>query len=644
MPGQKPDFKKIKEIEMPEDDLVGFWRTMIDILSIAFVTFHIYTGIFGLYPNIIQRSIHLMFGLTICLARIPIFRRRSWKSSIPFYDLLLIAIVISSCVYIITIYEEIMIDPMRNLSRIDSFLAIGLTVAILEGGRRSAGWIFVIMSILLMMYAYLGPYFPGIWRHKGFTIPTILQTLYHTTNGIWGILLHVSATILAIFSIFSAILLLTGGGETFIAIARIFTQKSTGGSAKVAIVASSFFGTVSGSAIANVVTTGSFTIPAMKASGYKPHFAAAVEAVASTGGQIVPPIMGAGAFVMAEILGISYLKIAAAAIIPAFLYYVCLYACVHFEAIKLNLTPVKEETESMLHIISFKRIIPLLLPVGTFLGILIKGYTIMTAGLWATLLSFSLYTVLNWQFLLANKEEFSRSLFKLCQIAADTIMRVVALLASAQIIIGLISLTGVGVKFSDMVVSLGGENLFLSLILVAVICLILGMGLPTTGAYVLAASILGPAVIRLGLPPLSAHLFIFYFSCLSTVTPPVCAASLMAAGLAKASWIRTALTGVNLAAAGFIVPFSFIYNPSMLLTNWSNIDTLLSIAIGILGVIGMASSIIGHLFSPIKRFAVRLIMAIAALMVFHPYAGAKLTGFIILGIIFVTNYRKSNSS
>lgn len=635
------DFKKIKEIDMPEGNLRGIWRTVVDILSIAFVTFHIYTGILGLYPDIIQRSIHLMLGLTICLVHFPLFKREDGKRSIPLYDLFLIAIVISSCIYIITIYEEIMIDPMRNLSRIDSFLAIGLTIAILEGGRRSAGWIFTIMAILLMTYAYLGPYFPGIWKHKGFNISTILQTLYHTTNGIWGILLHVSATILAIFSIFSAVLLVTGGGETFIHIARAFTQKSIGGPAKVAIVASSLFGTVSGSAIANTVTTGTFTIPAMKASGYKPHFAAAVEAVASTGGQIVPPIMGAGAFIMAEILGISYLTICKAAVVPALLYYVCLYACVHFEAIKLNITPIKEKSESLFHIINIKRIIHLLLPVLTFLAFLIKGYTAMTSGLWATLLAFFLYIVLNWQFVVSNKKELVKSLFKLCQTAADTIMRVVALLASAQIIIGLISLTGVGVKFSDIIVSVGGENLFLSLTLVALICLILGMGLPTTGAYVLAASILGPAVIRLGLQPLSAHLFIFYFSCLSTVTPPVCAASLLAAGLAKAPWLRTALTGVTLSAAGFIVPFSFIYNPSILITNWSTTGTLPSIAISILGLIAIASSITGQLFAPIERIIVRIILAVAGGMVFHPSITIKLLGIIILGIFFLMNYKKN---
>jgi len=622
-------------------DLKGIWKTLVVVVSISLISFHLYTAIFGLFPNVIQRSLHLMLSLTLCFAYFPLKKQQKIQSYIPFYDLMFILIITISCIYIILVYDEIMFNPMRNLSKIGLFLGVALVILILEAGRRSAGIIFSFIAAFLLIYAYYGLYFPGIWKHKGFSFFVILQTLYHTTNGIWGLLLDISATILAVFAIFGGILLATGSGYTFIEVAKLMTKRSIGGSAKVAIISSSLFGMVSGSAIANVVTTGNFTIPAMKASGYKNYFAGAVEAVASTGGQLVPPIMGAGAFIMAEITGVPYLHIAKAAIIPALLYYIGLYWSVHLEAIKQNIIPTSENNKSNnVNHINFIKIIILIIPIIIFLFFLISGYTPMKSGVWGIIVAFFLYLFYNWKIISHDIRILLKVIYKICMTSADTIMRIIALLASAQIIIGLISLTGIGVKFSDVIVSLGKENLFLSLLLSAIICLILGMGLPTTGAYVLAASVLGPAVIRLGMPPVPAHLFIFYFSVLSTITPPVCAASLLASGLAKSSWVKTAFTGVGLAFPGFLVPFAFIYKPALLLTGGSILTTILFLIMTIIGIISLGSGIVGYLFGSIQNIILRIILIMAGSLMFIPKISINIIGLIIIIFIFSLKYLK----
>jgi len=624
-------------------DLKGIWKTLIVIVSVSLISFHLYTSIFGLFPNIIQRSIHLMLGLILCFAYFPLKKQQKIQNYIPFYDLIFILIIIISCIYIILVYDEIMFDPMRSLSKIDLFLGLALFILVLEAGRRSAGIIFSIMAAFLLIYAYYGNYFPGIWQHKGFSFFLILETLYHTGNGIWGILLDISATILAVFAIFGGVLLATGGGSTFIEIAKLMTKKSIGGTAKVAIIASSLLGMASGSAIANVVTTGTFTIPAMKASGYKNYFAGAVEAVASTGGQLVPPIMGAGAFIMAEITGVPYLHIAKAAIIPALLYYIGLYWSVHLEAIKQNITSTSGNNKSNnTNHINFVKIIIFIIPIIVLLFFLISGYTAMKSGVWAVIVAFFLYLFCNLKIIFHNIRSLLKVIYEVCMTSANTIMRTVALLASAQIIVSLISLTGIGVKFSDMIITLGKGNEFLGLLLSAIICLILGMGLPTTGAYVLAASVVAPAVVRLGIPPVVAHLFIFYFSVLSTITPPVCAASLLASSIAKSPWVKTAITGVQLALPGFLVPFAFVYRPVLLLTGGSISATILFAIMPIIGIISLGSGIIGYLFGPIQNTILRIILLMSGTLMFVPKISINITGLVIIIIIFSLKYLQYN--
>lgn len=614
--------------------LTGFWKAIISILSVALVAFQMYTSGFGIFTDTIQRSVHLGFVLVLCFLLKPA-SKNSPRETIPFYDIVFAVISAISALYILTIYEKILWDPMEWYGAIDIFFAVSMTLLVLEAGRRTVGWVFMVLFALFMIYAYFGPHFPGMWGHAPFGFNMLFQTFYHTANGLWGTMTGISATMLAMFGIFSAVLSETGGAATFVQMGQNMVGRMVGGQGKVALVASGLFGMISGSAMGNVMATGTFTIPMMKKAGYSSEWAAATSAVGSTGGQIMPPIMGAGAFIMAQFLGVSYLDIAKAAIFPAFLYYLGAYMSIHLISCRDKITVTTGDSSG--GITKFQYIV-VLMPIAVFMYFLIRRFTVDTAAFWASLAGFFTFAFSFVKSEGVRPRAATRTIslgHKICLESASAILTMAALLASAQLVISLIQLTGFGVKLSDLIVSIGKNNLFFCLVLSMFVCALLGMGLPTTAAYVLAAAVLVPPLVSLQLPPLVAHLFVFYYSTLATITPPVCAAVFLSAGIAEADWLKTGILSVLIALPVFIIPYAFAYNTILILSvgNYSMIEIVFAFATAILGVIAISIGVAGYNKRPLS-IPMRLLSLISGVLLVVPFVTCSLIGAGLFGCIF----------
>lgn len=623
--------------------LTGFWKWVVTALSIMLVLFQLYTTGVRLFSDMIQRSVHLAFVLALVFILKPATKKKE-QTTVPWYDVVLALISAASCIYLITIYDIVIYSPLQWVSQIDKFFAVALVLLVLEASRRSVGWTFPVLGLSFLAYAYWGNYFPGIWAHQGFSFNRIFQTFYHNTNGIWGTMLGLSATMLAMFAIFGAILSGTGGAETFIKMGQRVTGQSVGGSGKIAVVASGLFGMVSGSAIGNVLATGVFTIPTMKRAGYSNEWAASIESLASTGGQIMPPIMGAAAFIMAQLIGVSYMSIAKAAILPALLFYASCFYAVHLVSRRDNIMGEKDKPD-----IKITEYFVILFPLIVFLGFLAKGYTVMMGAFWATLVALVTY-IITFAVEDRNAKTVAKTTGKLCfdtaLSGAKGIVDMCGILAGSQITISLVSMTGLGVKLSDVIVSLGRNNLFLSLIFSMLVCIILGMGLPTTAAYVLGAAVLAPALISLGVAPMLSHLFIFYFACLSAITPPVCVAVFMASGLAQANWLKVGWISCLVGLPAFIIPFTFCYNPALALQG-APLDIIVGVITAFLGVIMINLCIVGYYNRKIQ-IVPRLMLMVGGIMFLVPsiplaVAGAAVCAAAIL-LIKVNNKKASPSS
>jgi TRAP transporter 4TM/12TM fusion protein len=621
-----PDLRE--EVDPTKRETIAGWSARaLSIICIGSGVFHFYAA--GMRPmlSVIQYAIHLAFAVTIVLWANPIRKSKSPRI-VPLYDLAGIAIVLASCAYVI-----VHAFPIMEFSYIethaDLVLGTALILLTLEASRRSLGLVFPILVGLSICYALFGHWVPGQFGHEGFAWDVVVRNLYVTPQGFWGVMLQISATILAIFLIFGSVLLKTGGGEAFLDLAFLASAKTRGGPAKVAAVASGLFGMISGSAVANAATIGTFTIPLMKRAGFSRDFAAAVEAVAGTGGQIMPPIMGAGAFLIAEFLGISYTKVAWAAVLPALLYYAGLLFSVHLEAIRNNFATIPMEEEGLIRSrLTVKKVVLPLLPVGLLIYAFSTGYTVQMGAYWASLIALGL-TV----FMVESRgfgprlRDVGKTAVKSMEAAGKAIAEIAVLLASAQIVVAMLGLTGLAVKFSDLLVSIGQQNLIATLILAMVVLIILGMGIPPTAVYVLGGSIVVPALAALGLKPLPAHLFTFYFACLGAITPPVCAAVYVTSSLAESNWWKSGWLAVRLGLAGFIVPYMFIFSQSLLLSG-SAWEILHAAVPAILGVYFLAVFAIGYFGGPIG-WTKRFLMAAAGIFLIHP---GLVTDFFGLGI------------
>jgi TRAP transporter 4TM/12TM fusion protein len=518
----------------------------------------------------------------------------------------------------------------------DGLVSSAIIIMTLEAARRVVGMPLVIMSILAILYAVFGFIIPGEFGHRGFDFLTVATHSVLSLEGVMGIPLAVASTFIFVFVLFASFLRSTGLGEFFINFAVSLVGTSKGAPAQVAVISSGFLGTISGSSTANVVGTGSFTIPLMKSLGYKPEFAGGVEAASSTGGQLMPPIMGAAAFIMAEFLGISYLKIAIAAFFPSFLYFLSIILIVRKEAMKSGVKPMpKDQIPNLIKLLRYNG--HLLLPLIVIVYVLLSGYTPLYAGLMGVI---SAYLV---SFLRASTRlSFKELLHTLRQGAEDAIL-ISAACACCGVIIGVVTLTGAGLKIGYGIVALAGGTLFLTLIFTMLTSILLGMGVPTTANYIITSTTAAPALGILNVPALAAHMFVFYFGILADITPPVAIASYTASGVARANPMKTAVNATRLAFVAFLVPFFFVYNTHLLLIEVDILNTSVAMITAIVGIYSLASALSGYWRIKLNIYE-RIPLFAAALALLDKGYLSDIIGCAMIFATWIYLYKKDKSS
>lgn len=611
--------------------LTGLQGKFITAWLCAMSLFHLYTAGIATMPITIQRAIHLTFAIVAVYILFPGIRKGS-KTSTPLYDWILAIAAGGVTGYIIFFFNEIARRGAEPLPY-EIWLGIAAIILVLEAGRRVVGNVLPCMSIIFLLYCYFGNYAPGMFQIRGYTVSRIIQHMYLTPEGIFGLALGVSATFVIVFIIFGAFLSQSGGARFFNELALAMAGGTPGGPAKVAVVASSLLGTINGSSVANVATTGTFTIPLMKRVGYPPHYAGAVEACASTGGQLMPPIMGAGAFIMSEFLGISYLSIAAAAIIPAFIYYTAIFTNVHIRARKENFQGLpKDQLPEAREVM--RRDGHLLIPVIVIIATLLMKYTPLRAGF------IGVVSVILVSSIKQNTRMSIRQIVDALEEGARGALGVALACALVGFIVGTSSLTSLGLTISNNIIEISGGRLVLTLIMAMVACLVLGMGLPTTANYIVCSTIIAPALIGMKVLPLAAHLFVFYFGIMADLTPPVCLAAFTGAGIAGASPAKTGFTATKIALCSYIMPYMFVYNPMILLHEVIAYELLILVISATLGVVTLAGAFEGWFYRTLN-IPERLVMSVCALVAIHHSMLFSLigTGGIILMLLYLRQTR-----
>ncbi|WP_150524402.1 TRAP transporter permease [Roseibium sediminis] len=526
-------------------------------LAFILVAFHLGLIFSGLVPNLVSRPLHMALALPW------IFLFCGPQKPVALASGLVLTLVGTSACLWIALNRDMLADQYGFLeSPLQTGVAIILVVTVLEAARRSIGWPLPIVAALALAYGLLGQHIPGEFGHSGTPLNSFLGTLTIAEGGIWGSLTGVSVSVVAIFVIFGAVLNAGAAGRGFMNVAAAAAGHLTGGAAKVSVLSSALFGSISGSASANVASTGAITLPAMTKLGYPKRLSAAVEAVASSGGQIMPPLMGAGAFVMVELTGVPYTSIMAAAALPALLYFLAVWVGINAYANRYDLKPIDAGSRPSgrdVAITSAFFLVPFtVLLFGMFVTQVTPQYAAAQAILaGAVLLLFDQNLAINWRDVADRLEEALLG-------SARQVALIASIILCASIIIGVLSITGLGVKITSLILSGSGGLLWPSLILTAIACLVLGMEVPTTAAYVICVSVAGPALVQLGLEPLQAHLFVFWFALLSTITPPVCGAVFIAAGMVEENWLKVALTAMALGVGLYIIPLGMIANPALL--------------------------------------------------------------------------------
>lgn len=604
----------------------GFLAKIVAAIAITFSIFQIYTAAFGVFDAMIQRSVHLAFGFCLIFLLYPTSKK--WpRDKLHWFDLLLAILAPLTTIYVVTNYKELVLRA-GTVTRMDLIIGLLGIALVLEAARRVVGLPISIVAICFILYALYGRYIPGILVHRGVSFQRRVGHLFYTTEGIFGIPLGVSSTFVFLFILLGAFLERTGLGQLFIDLANALAGWATGGPAKVAVFSSGMMGMISGSSVANVVGTGTFTIPMMKKLGYKPEFAGAVEATASTGGQLMPPIMGAAAFLMAEFTGIAYSKIIVSAAIPAALYYFGVWMGVHWEAKKLGLRGLsKEELPKMKKVLLERG--HLLFPLVAIIYLLVTGFTPMKAALYAIVFSIASSLIRK------NTRIKLSDIPAALEAGARGALSVVAATACAGIIIGVVTLTGIGLKLGTALVDLAGGNLLITLFFTMLTSLVLGMGVPTTANYVITSTIAAPALLRLGVPILPAHMFAFYFGIIADVTPPVALAAMAGSGIARANPMRTGLTASRLAIAAFLVPYAFVLSPQLLLVKVSNpLEVIWPVFTCAVGLFTLSGGLAGYLLGNLAVWE-RLLYGLGGVLLVEPRGTTDLIGFALIVIAFL---------
>lgn len=618
--------------------LTGIIRTVATIIAIAMSAFHIYTAGFGTLLSSRQRALHIIFAFVLGFLFYPRSEKsRKDRPEIVDYVLILLTIVVFG--YIFMFPEQIFLKA-GAVSQTDLILGVTAILLTLIVTRRVVGNALPIVAIVFLLYAYFGPYMPGLLAHRGFSLQRIVSHMYLGLEGILGIPIGVSATFVFMFILFGAVLDKTGVGKFFIDIAFAATGFFRSGPAMTAVLASGLMGSISGSSVANTVTTGAFTIPLMKKTGYKPYFAGAVEATASTGGQIMPPVMGAAAFIMAEFTGISYGQIIIAAAIPAILYYFAVGIMVHFEACKLGIQGIPREDLPKASKI-MKREGYLLIPLLSIIYFLVAGYTPTKAAYYAVLLTIAIAVIVG---LINNRKKFGiKQILGAMESGAKGAVGVACACACAGMIVGVVTLTGLGLRIAELIVTVAGGNLLLTLFFTMIASIILGMGLPTTAKYIVLATMAVPALIQLEVNLMAAHLFILYFGVVADITPPVALASYAGAGIAGAKPMQTGFQAVKLALAAFIVPYLFAIDKSLIMVDRIEGSTIIFLPFiqaipiiisAILGIVCLAAAVEGYLSTRTKIWE-RIPLAGAALLLLQPGLYTDAIGLAVLVAVYM---------
>jgi TRAP transporter 4TM/12TM fusion protein len=596
----------------------AFSRHLITAIAVLMSVFHLYVAFVGPPDAYVMRGWHLAFALVLAFLVMP--GRHGIAERVGWADVLLVLLAVAAA-----LYPSASLDYIQNRfyyvddPRLADYIFGGaLVVLVMEATRRATGWALPVTAMVFLAYGLtLGNQSVGI----------MLDQLYLTTEGIFGIPLYVSATYVMLFILFGAFVERSGAGQLFMDFALALAGHTSGGPAKVAVITSSLFGTVSGSAVANVMTTGTFTIPLMMRTGYRPAFSGAVEAVASTGGQLMPPIMGAAAFVMAEFLGVSYLTVAAFALLPALLYYVAVFMAVHFEAKRTGLVGVPKADLPRLRQVMSERG-HLFLPLIVIIAVLLTG----RSAAFSALCGIASVIPTTWLRASTRSTFTVRAIIEALEAGARNTLVVALACACAGIVIGTITLTGLGLAFTGIVLELSQDSLLLALVLTMLAGILLGMGLPTTPAYIVQVALLVPALVKLGIQVEAAHLFVLYFAVLSAITPPVAMAVYAANGISRAKLMESSWAAIKLGLTGYIIPFMFVFSPALLMIG-DVVTVSMAALTATVGVICLAGGLHAYFFFGVARWWERLMLITAALVLIKPGLTTDLIGLGLVALI-----------
>ena len=622
--------------------LEGFSAKLVFVICVCWTLFHLYTGLFGTFPSTLQRAPHLATGISLVYLLYPAGSKLSSAKSIPWYDYLL-ALASAGCgAYHVIFYDQLLLraGAFTSMDIIISCIAILL---LLEAARRVAGLIVTCLSTIFLLYAFFGHHIPRsiFLFHARFTFKRVVCTEWLGTEGILGSPIYVSSTFIFLFLVFATFLKASGVGDWMTNLAMGACGGAVGGPAKAAVIASALQGTVSGSSVANTVSTGSITIPLMKKTGYKPEFAGAVEAAASTGGQIMPPIMGAAAFIMTEYIGCPYSTVALAACVPALLYFTGIFTNVHFEALKNNLHGIpKDQRQDIRHLLA--RGWYMVFPVIVIIYLLVAGRSAMTAALWGILACIAIWVVE----IIRETHRFDVSQF--CKMfiqglndSARSAISVAVTCGCAGIIVGVVTMTGLGLKMANGIVALAGGSLYLTMIFTMLCSLVLGMGVPTTANYIIQATISAPALVALGVPALAAHLFVFSFGIVADITPPVALAAFAGSGIAGSNPMKTGLNATRLGVAAYLVPYMFVMNPVLVLINTGNWTTpvfilmvIKAIITALIGMMGLATGFTGYFRTTCRPWE-RPVLIVSGLLLVDAGTVTDIIGIILFGTVYM---------
>ncbi len=628
--------EKLEKIRIKDLEISGF-RDLGGILSKAIFAIGLGMSLFHIYVLTIRaidpwyfRTMHVVFTGVLVFLLVPGWKTRV-KDRVHPVDLLFLVLTVAPAVYIFIEFDDWIYRVGVLPTAWDFVFSLMFVAAVWEMARRTTGWPLAILAAAFILYGYLGPHMPGLLYHKGYSWPRMMTYLF-SLDGILGLPILASAHYIFLFVLFGAFVEVSGAGRFFVDFARCAAGRLRGGPAKVSIISSALIGTASGSSVANVVVDGVFNIPFMKASGFRPSVAGAVEAMNSTGGQIVPPVMGAGAFLMAEILGVPYSKVCLAAIIPALLYYSAAYWMIDFYSASAGLRGMRREELPVLRTIMAQRgylLVPILILLACLMIFLYSPYR-------SAMLAIISLIVASW-LRRATRMGFKAVVQTLSK-GARASVEIAATCAVAGIIVGVLTQTGLGMKFAMIIINHSGGNLLLALIFTMLIAIVLGMGMPTTAAYAICASVLAPALIQLKVPAMAAHLFIFYFACISALTPPVALASFAAAAIANAKTWDVGWQGMRFAIAGFLIPYMFVYGPAMVLEG-TPMEIALAIVSGITGTAALAAAVQGW-FLWRATTPERMALLVAALGLIKPGWRSDLLGLGILVVVLGLQYHR----